>query len=193
MYKVLVNELHYPISKVLSTHLHGCANDGDLPGVKILLELGAQINEPESTNRTPIFYAINQDFCGPSIREPNKFEVLKFLVKSGADINHQDKDGITPLMFSTKDFGTYGVIPKLYIARYLLSQNASTMLKDHQGKTFWDHILLNRNIAFIDFFIKDERTPEEVRRKFEMFAKNITPAQRKLWEREVDGLQDSYE
>lgn len=193
IYKILHNELNWPSSAILYNQLHGCAYNGDLAGVIDVLKLGAELNLPDSINRTPIFNAIDGGFCGASRNERGKFDVLKFLVQKGLDINYQDRDGITPLMLSSKNFGYYNeVISKLYVARYLLDNGASTELKDNNGNSFWDHILINKNYEFIDFFLKDTRTPDDARRKLKAFAKRITPEQRQAWDNCIYRTQDFY-
>lgn len=63
--------------------------EGHLPVVKWLTKNGkADVNLPDLSGRTPIFYAIEQ----------NRPEVLTFLITAGADINAKDHGGVSPLM-----------------------------------------------------------------------------------------------
>ncbi len=75
--------------------LSAAAAEGYLPVVKWLVKNGkADVNLPDLSGRTPIFYAVEND----------KPEVLQFLLANGADVNSKDHTGVTALMrASAKD------------------------------------------------------------------------------------------
>ena len=58
-------------------------------------------------------------------------ECAKALLGAGADINKQDNDGRTPLMWAA----LYG---KIEVVRELLKRGAKKELKDNDGKTAYD-------------------------------------------------------
>ena len=51
-----------------------------------MLDLGFEINKEDNFGRTAIYYSIDLD-------------LLKFLMDNNIDINHQDKQGFTPLSY----------------------------------------------------------------------------------------------
>ena len=61
--------------------------------------------------------------------EPDSIEVVRYLVESGTDINHKDKDGKEAL-FSTVEF-RYHDINRV---KYLIDSGADINLKDKSGK-----------------------------------------------------------
>ncbi len=65
--------------------LHYFCQEGELDIVRQLLKAGANCNLPDSKRgRTPLFYAVDHD-------------ILQLLIKHGANTQHLDKDGSTPL------------------------------------------------------------------------------------------------
>ena len=70
------------------------AETGDLKGVKALVERGADINSKAwYYGKTPLHHAA----------ETSRFEIVQFLVESGADKEAKDKRDQTPLHFAAED------------------------------------------------------------------------------------------
>ncbi len=61
--------------------------------------------------------------------EPDSIEVVRYLVESGTDINHTDKDGKTAL-FSTVESQYHDID----IVKYLIESGADINLKDKSRK-----------------------------------------------------------
>lgn len=72
------------------TSLHKAADDGDIAGVKRLLDEGVDVNVRDEGGATPLHVA---SFRG-------HHDVIKLLLAKGADIKAKDKDGDTPLSFA---------------------------------------------------------------------------------------------
>jgi hypothetical protein len=68
--------------------LHDAARGGDVDQVQLLLSKGADINEKNTLNWTPLHTAVQN----------SKQEVIELLIDKGADINAKNKRGLTPLM-----------------------------------------------------------------------------------------------
>lgn len=100
--------------------LSAAAAEDQSAAIRLLVRTGkADVNLPDLSGRTPIFYAVEQD----------KADALRTLISLGADVNAQDNNGVTPLMrASAKNCQD--------CVNILLKQkNINTNLKDFQGRT----------------------------------------------------------
>lgn len=106
------------------TPLMSACRQGNLDMVKILLEAGANVNEPKSPKgRTPLMVA-----CAYY----SDVEVCKLLIARGADVNAKANDGTTALMLAADN-------AKAGVVELLLAQKADINVKDKNGKTALDH------------------------------------------------------
>jgi hypothetical protein len=80
--------------------------------------------------KTPIYSALGN--C--------QMEMIDFLISNGADINHQDKNGVTPIMRAAAG-SCYGAVLKLK------SLNADITLKDIKGRSLFDYLGNKNGIA----------------------------------------------
>lgn len=100
--------------------LSAAAAEDQSAAIRLLARTGkADVNLPDLSGRTPIFYAVEQ----------NKADALRTLISLGADVNAQDNNGVTPLMrASAKN--------RQDCVEILLKQkNINADLKDFQGRT----------------------------------------------------------
>ena len=86
------------------------------------------------------------------------------LLSSGADINAQDKNGITPLI---KSVDSYVPTPILTKVEFLVSHGADITIKDKWGKTALDRFLYHNE--------RFERENEEEQAAFERIIELLTP------------------
>ena len=84
-----------------------------------LLEGGADPNERNSDNQTPLFYAVNVDV-----------DMVRILIDAGADIHAADTNGTTVLMWSVG-----GMDRTSSVVQLLLNQGADATASDKYGKT----------------------------------------------------------
>lgn len=97
-----------------------------------MIKLGADVNQPIKDARTPIMLSCI------SRTSPN---VLKLLIKYGADVNAQDKNGYTALMQVLR---LNNLSEKKAFIKTLIDNGADlTKLKNIQGKTALD-IMIER-------------------------------------------------
>src|ERR1041385_3359855 len=82
----------------------------DLAGIKKLIANGLNVNSTYKGNSTLLHLAA----------EYGKFDIVKFLVDTGADMNIQNKDKQTPLLISTSD-----VWRNDSISEYLINKGAN--------------------------------------------------------------------
>ncbi|MDH5681045.1 MAG: ankyrin repeat domain-containing protein, partial [Spirochaetota bacterium] len=105
-----------------SSPLHLAAYYGRLEIAKLLLSKGADINDrdlgKENPDWRPIHYAIMN----------KKSKTAIFLMKMGADLNAQSKDGLTPLHFSS-------ATELMDVTEELIKRRANLNLKTNRGLT----------------------------------------------------------
>lgn len=95
--------------------LHTAAMRGDGAVLRAMLDRGAEVNHRCKKKTTPLMWAANRDFL----------DAVRLLAESGADLNAQDKDGQTALMYTSK--------PE--VAALLLSLGADPRVRDRHGRT----------------------------------------------------------
>jgi ankyrin repeat protein len=121
------------------TPLYEAAERGDVSAVKELIAAGADVSDATSglITHCDIIYGCNGVLLGGdtalfgAARSLNP-EVVRVLVQAGSDINHQNTEGLTPLMeavasFMNEDICTYAA--KLEVVRTLLQSGAKRNIK----------------------------------------------------------------
>ncbi len=98
-------------------------NNGDVDMTKFLLSKGANPNQGDADNITPL----------GSATFANHADVMQVLLKSGAKVNHLDNFGMTPLLYAASvDYGDTTVLETLIAA------GADLKAKNKQGQTALD-------------------------------------------------------
>ena len=128
--------------KAVAKHLLGemlCRASGrmNLKAVKLLIQLGADVNYSNSRGWTPLSNACSRVYYGQApveSREQLCFDVIDFLLKQGADPNTTYSNGITPLEQVVRGGGS----PR--IAELLISRGTRLFKKDRKKRTLL-HIL----------------------------------------------------
>jgi ankyrin repeat protein len=102
-----------------SDAISGAVRHGYLDVAETLVKLGAPVDRTDA-RITPLVKAVLGD----------QVEMAKFLVAKGADVNHVDGNGMTPLLYAASiDFGSPAMIDML------LKAGARTDMKTKEGKT----------------------------------------------------------
>jgi ankyrin repeat protein len=102
-----------------SDAISGAVRHGYLDVAETLVTLGAPVDRTDA-RITPLVKAVLGD----------QVEMAQFLIAKGADVNHVDGNGMTPLLYAASiDFGS----PKMI--DMLLKAGARTDMKTKQGKT----------------------------------------------------------
>jgi ankyrin repeat protein len=96
-----------------------------MPGVKLLLDLGLDVNARDSAGRTALVTAV-EDLVIP--------EILKLLLEKGADPNLADAKGVTPLMRAAERSRIMAAFDPSIMAM-LLAAGADPHRRDHAGRT----------------------------------------------------------
>jgi ankyrin repeat protein len=111
--------------------------------VQALLDHGADVNRPDSYNRTPLLNAAS-DLDDP--------ECLKLFVDSGADLNWRDCHKRTPLGYAAK-------MGKSRNLSYLLSQGADPYIPDHWGHTPFSEAVQQNHHRVLELLLQDNMVP----------------------------------
>ena len=99
--------------------ISGAVRHGYLDVARVLVELGAAVDRTDA-RITPLVKAVLGD----------QVEMARFLISKGADVNHVDGNGMTPLLYAASiDFGSPAMIDML------LAAGARTDMKTKEGKT----------------------------------------------------------
>ena len=145
-------------------------DEGDIDRLnKLLSDKNIDINETDDDGFTPLMFACS---------EGNE-EIVKLLVKSGADLNLQDNYGETCLM---KVDSPDSIEKANEITKYLIENRANPYLKDKYNRTalkdpytksiYFDFVLnkikyinSKKKLAFAKIMINDKDIPEDIIRK----------------------------
>jgi ankyrin repeat protein len=72
--------------------------EGDYDTIQFLLNNGSDPNQKESEHDlTAIHVLVDGPYKGQTITETERAQLIKDMVKKGADVNHPDKHGLTPI------------------------------------------------------------------------------------------------
>lgn len=106
--------------------------------IKILLDAGANPNVQGKYNQTPIFESVNE----------NDIKGITLLNDYKANINHQNREGFTPLIVACQNkFRQEALLS-------LIKLGANIKLKDNKQKTALMHAANNDNGAIMDIILK---------------------------------------
>ena len=100
------------------TPIFGAVQGGQSAAVRVLCELGADVNAKDNKGFTPVLFASQERFV----------EAIRVLVEFGADVNIQDIEGFTPVYFAaSKGF--------VEVIRVLVEFGADVNAQDNEGVT----------------------------------------------------------
>lgn len=103
-------------TSIVAGPIHDAASTGDIDEIKSLLNIGVSVDHKDVDGRTALMYSLLK----------YKFEVTDFLVSVGADVNAEDKLGITPISYSLGD---------LRGVKLLIDNGADLNLQDKSGRS----------------------------------------------------------
>jgi len=114
---------------------------GDSLAIQKLIDAGANINEPDSSGYTALFYAV----------EYGQLEVVKSLISKGANIESKDSLGMTPLVFAA--YWGYNSPNADNIIKLLIKSGANIKAMSPEGETVLDFALSSAKGDIIDYLI----------------------------------------
>ncbi|KAI0891890.1 ankyrin repeat-containing domain protein [Annulohypoxylon nitens] len=143
-------------AKSLSTH-----------GLETLVKAGANINAEDYYGRRPIHFAAG---CSP--------ECLQYILRQTVDINVQDRDGWTPLMWAA----CWG---KENSIRNLVKAGADLWCRGSGFETEWSALKLARFRFWVEVDIPELLSPRELTRK-------TIDGKTEMWEKDFHKSSPSY-
>ncbi len=111
----------------------GTIIDTDLVIIGAVLRHHPDVNATDKDGRTALFAAFGGLACDPRSRTLNAVPAIRLLVAAGADLNHQDKEGATPLHDAGEGFNRFFSGPD--VARTLIRLGAKLNLRNAHGAT----------------------------------------------------------
>ena len=125
--------------------LHAAAAGGlKVDVVKLLLRAGADVNNQSLWSVTPLLSALECPWLSPivyavqaDVKRSNCTQTLACLIKSGANVNYRDADGLTPLMYAAKFCNGADS------AKVLIKAGADRYAMDFEGFTALHHSCLS--------------------------------------------------
>jgi uncharacterized protein len=106
------------MNNVAKTELHRAVLTRNVDDVISSLEVGGAPDPLDREERTPLFYAAQDD----------SLEIAKQLIRHGANVNARDKQGETPLHFAARSFS-------LAVAKELIQNDVDVDAQDMHGNT----------------------------------------------------------
>ena len=152
LYKYGAN-LNFANEEGIAPLMVACQNKYRQESLLTLLKLGANIETVDFMGQTPLYYAIRS----------NNRQFIDILIKR-CNLNHQDNNGVTPLMLAAK----YGQKETL---RVFLSKGANIYLKDKNGKTALDYAEHYKHPGSVDILAKAHRVMEQGDQDLSFFGK----------------------
>ena len=142
--------------------VHIAASSNSFHAIEALLDCGAQIDTINSMVETALYRAI----------DANRNDMIAFLRGKGADFNHQDSYGITPLIYAIQKEDAQTV-------EQLISLGASTMMVNRDGRKAIDY---TENGAMIEILGSAENVLTHERTTLEsLFEKPDEPKDDRKW------------
>jgi hypothetical protein len=136
--------------------------------VKLLLDLGANVNATDNKGNTALMFAVQETTRSSNI------ETVKLLLDRGADVNIRSNDGYTALMASVYSVNTTSNIETV---KLLLDRGADVNNRSDSGYTALIYALNIENIELIEllldyganpytFYRRDNRDVREILNKY---------------------------
>jgi ankyrin repeat protein len=161
--------INFKNNSCLMRPLHTALTNGKLEIVDLLLEHGANIDDPSarSDSSSGLFNAVSN----------NNLDLMKFCIERGANINMINGYGRTPLMeacFSKNNFN---------IIKFLLDNGANINLANRDGENVLTYAVLSLDIKLVNFLLfsgANFPSDEFIRLIVQVYGKRYTNMQRYL-------------
>ena len=108
----------------------------DFKAVKLLIDMGADVNAKDENDRTALIYASRN----------SSSEILEYLIEKGADVNAKDDENKTALI----DAASFN---NLEVIKYLIEKGADINAKDNENKTVLMHAAFFADLEIIEYLV----------------------------------------
>lgn len=143
-YILIINLLFTTVLSCFSQEIFDLVKVNDTLKVKILVENNHEIiNARDSYGRTPLHWACRGVY----------YDIMKYLVEKGADVNAQDNNLVTPLISLVNR-------NNIEAAKYLLSRNADPNIADNQKQTPLHYAAARGLFEMVKILLENNAKPE---------------------------------
>jgi ankyrin repeat protein len=136
--------------------LYACRH-GHFDTVKYLVEQGANVNAVDNHNNSPgehgttalMYASVNPAYIGllGVANADTRFNIVKYLVEHGADVNAKNAKGRTALMWASTN-------RRLEIVKYLVEHGADVNPKDYEGSTALLNAASGRRFNIVKYLVE---------------------------------------
>lgn len=141
-YDISLKTIRWLCNHRKETLIHAAVCSGSIPLLQVLITHTCSVNTPDCCSITPLIKAVA--ICD--------IEVIKFLLKNGANVNYQDSDGRTALMHICSAHLLPDIIEP--ILKVLFDAGANPDLTDKRGFTVLHEVVYNKNSATLKLLVK---------------------------------------
>lgn len=133
--------INFKNSSCIMRPLHTALTQGKLEIVDLLLKYGADIDDPSarSDSSSGLFNAVSN----------NNFDLMRFCIERGANLNMINGYGRTPLMEACFHGNNFNIL------QFLLDNGANINLSNRDGETILTYSVLSLDIKLVEFLLSN--------------------------------------
>ena len=124
--------------------MHAAAEGLQLYVIKLLLSVGANVNNPSKWLISPLMSALMHAWS-----DRRSQRTVAFLINSGANVNCRDADGMTPLMYAASR-----LVMGVDFVQMLINAGANPYLIDNEGHTTLHHACWGNCTKVVKYLLK---------------------------------------
>ena len=160
-------DLNQTATMMLNTPLITAIESKNIPIVKLLVSMGADINKANKIGNTPLIIAT----------ERSNIEIVKILVSNGADINKANNyNGNTPLIRAIVSYYLVLDATDYEIILILLNAKANIGIEAYRSYTPLIYASLKKDVSMVELLLKHATNLDDICVKLSVYTRNGSTA-----------------